>query len=128
MSVHDDVFCYKRSGIGHVVHVILPIHWEGNDRWAVIRVFQVRELSELRHIDRRFEYHEYMCFIMCIERLAVPTQVLRAICTPEPGTTDALHATVTECGGMYKEGQVFFGIYVRGETTDRTSGNFVKLG
>lgn len=81
----------------------LKVHWERNERGACAWIFDVCELAETRHVNRRLEYHEDMCLVMSIDCLAIPTEVFSAVCTTVPRPTNSLHTAVAQCGRVHKK-------------------------
>ena len=56
-----------------------------------------READDTYH---RLEHHEEMLVVVRIDRLAVVAQIDRAVDTPEPFSSYALHASIANGGGV----------------------------
>lgn len=69
---------------------------------------KTRKINALKepNVHRGLEHHETMRHIVFVDRLAIPTEILRAVHATVPFTNDGLHVTVAECGFVAQVAEV----------------------
>jgi hypothetical protein len=77
------------------------------DRPVKIYKALVRQ-SILSNTHRRFEHHETVGIVMCVQALASITVILAAIRAPKPDPHNRLHTAITDCSGVHDILKVFW--------------------